>query len=99
VGPIAGIVEAKFLAVLDTGEIQQPTQYGAAKVTGVDADGGVEMRFGQHFLARAGARLLFMGYDFKGTGAMTDRDGNGETDVGGAADRYLGGYLTAGYLF
>jgi hypothetical protein len=98
-GPVAGILEAKFLAVLDTGEIQQPTQYGAATVTGVDADGGLEMRFGQHFLARAGARLLLMGYDFKGTGEMADRDANGEIDVGGAADRYLGGYMTAGYIF
>jgi hypothetical protein len=98
-GPLSALVEGKFLAVLDTGEIQQPTQYGAATVTGFDGDAGLEYRIGQNFLARAGARLVLMGYAFKGTGTLTDRKQDGEVDVGGAADRYLGGYLTAGYAF
>ena len=98
-GPLAALVEGKFLAVLDTGEIQDPNQYGAATVTGFDADAGLEYRIGEHFLARAGARFVMMGYAFKGTGTLTDRDENGEVDVGGASDRYLGGYVTAGYAF
>jgi hypothetical protein len=98
-GALSALVEAKFMAVLGTGQIQQPEQYGAATVTGFDGDLGFEYSLGDHFLARAGARLMYIGYSFKGNGELSDRDGNGSADVGGASDRYLGGYLTAGYAF
>lgn len=98
-GALSGLVEGKFMAVLGTGEIQEPEQYGAATVTGFDGDVGLEYAIGNHFLARAGARLIAIGYSFKGNGVQSDRDGNGSADVGGASDRYLGGYLTAGYAF
>lgn len=98
-GSVYGLVEGKFMAVLGTGEIQQPEQYGAATVTGFDGDAGLEYGLGDHFLVRAGARLIMIGYSFKGNGEQSDRDGNGSADVGGASDRYLGGYLTAGYAF
>jgi len=96
---LAALVEGRFLAVLSAGEIQTAEQYGAATITGVDADGAIEYRINEHFLARAGARLVLLGYTFKGNGALIDRNGDGNPDVGGAADRYLGGYLTAGYVF
>jgi hypothetical protein len=98
-GALSALVEGKFMAVLGTGQIQQPEQYGAATVTGFDGDLGFEYSLGDHFLARAGARLMYIGYSFKGNGELSDRDGNGSADVGGASDRYLGGYLTAGYAF
>jgi len=98
-GPVSALVEGKFMAVLDTGQIQTPEQYGAATVTGFDGDAALEYAFGDHFLARAGARLMMIGYSFKGNGVQSDRDGNGSADVGGASDRFLGGYVTAGYAF
>ena len=98
-GALSAAVEGKFLAVLGTGEVQTPEQYGAATVTGFDADAALEYAFGDHFLARAGARLIQIGYSFKGNGVLSDRDANGSADVGGASDRYLGGYVTAGYAF
>jgi hypothetical protein len=98
-GPLSAAVEGKFLAILGTGEIQGPEQYGAAKVTGFDADAALEYAVGDHFLARAGARLIQIGYSFTGNGTLSDRDANGSADVGGASDRYLGGYVTAGYAF
>jgi hypothetical protein len=98
-GALSAAVEGKFLAVLGTGEVQTPEQYGAATVTGFDADAALEYAFGDHFLARAGARLIQIGYSFKGNGTLSDRDANGSADVGGASDRYLGGYVTAGYAF
>lgn len=98
-GPVSALAEGKFMAVLGTGEIQGPEQYGAATVTGFDGDLGLEYALGDHFLARAGARLILIGYSFKGNGELSDRDANGEADVGGASDRYLGGYVTAGYAF
>lgn len=91
--------EGRFLAVLETGEMQQPEQYGSAQVTGLDADVGFEYGIGEHYLVRAGARFTQFGYAFQGNGNMTDRNGDGELDVGGAADRYLGGYVTAGFGF
>ncbi|HUS68647.1 MAG TPA: hypothetical protein VMZ28_29125 [Kofleriaceae bacterium] len=97
---LSGVIEAKFLAVLDTGEIQKPEQYGASTVTGFDMDAGLEYRIGQHFLARGGFKFMFMGYKFKpGTGVLLDRNNDTVDDVGGASDRYLGGYVTAGYIF
>ena len=98
-GNLSALAEGKFMAVLDTGRIQTPEEYGAATVTGFDGDLGLEYALGDHFLARAGARLIMIGYSFKGNGVQSDRDGNGSPDVGGASDRYLGGYLTAGYAF
>ena len=98
-GRLSALLDARFLAVLDTGEIQKPEQYGTATVTGADLDGALEYGVGDHFLVRAGARVLFMGFAFKGTGALTDRDANTMTDVGGASDRYLGGYVLGGYSF
>jgi hypothetical protein len=98
-GALSAAVEGKFLAVLGTGEVQTPEQYGAATVTGFDADAALEYAFSDHFLARAGARLIQIGYSFKGNGVLSDRDANGSADVGGASDRYLGGYVTAGYAF
>jgi hypothetical protein len=98
-GSLSALAEGKFMAVLGTGEVQNPEQYGAATVTGFDADLGLEYGLGDHFLVRAGARIIAIGYKFKGNGELSDRDANGESDVGGASDRYLGGYLTAGYAF
>ena len=98
-GELSALAEGKFMAVLGTGEVQTPEQYGAATVTGFDADLALEYVLGAHFLVRGGARLMAIGYKFKGNGELSDRDANGEPDVGGASDRYLGGYLTAGYAF
>jgi hypothetical protein len=94
--PIALYAEARALAVLFTGEVQKPMQYGAATVTGLDADAGIEYWITSRYLLRVGARYTALGYDFKGNGVLSDRDGDGETDVGGALDAYLGGYATLG---
>lgn len=91
--------EGRFLLVLDTGEMQTPEQYGTARVIGVDADGGLEYVIGDRYLVRAGAHLQYFGYTFQGNGTLNDRNGDGEIDVGGAADQYLGGYLLGGFTF
>jgi len=45
-------------------------------------------------------RYLRMAFAFDGDGAMaTDRGGEPDQDVGGAADVYFGAYALAGYLF
>jgi hypothetical protein len=91
--------EARFLLPTSTGEIQQAEQYGPATVTGVDVDLGVEYRYTPQILIRAGVRGMGFAFDFDGQGDLIDRNGDGSADVGGALDRYLGAYLTAGYLY
>ncbi len=91
--------EGRFLAVMGTGEMQKPTQYGAAKVTGFDAEVGMEYWLTSRYLVRAGGRYTALGYDYQGNGVLTDRDGDGAVDVGGALDAYLAGYIAVGAAF
>ncbi len=94
-------LDGRFLLVTDTGEMQQADQYGGASVTGYDFDAAAEYKMNPKLFFRLGFHMTGIAYDFKGTGMLTtNRDGDPTTqDVFGAMDRYLGGYLTAGYLF
>lgn len=94
-------IDGRFLLVTDTGEMQQADQYGGASVTGYDVDAAAEYKMDAHLFFRLGFHTAGIAYDFKGTGTeTTNRDGDPtDQDVFGAMDRYLGGYLTAGYLF
>lgn len=92
--------DARFIFVTSVGEMQQEDQYGAAKVTGIDADAGFVYMLNERASVRAGARYIRIAYEFDGTGALTnDRDADPEQDVFGALDAYLGGYATLGYVF
>jgi hypothetical protein len=93
------LAEAKLLAPLTTGQIQTNSHYGPATVLGFDGEAVFEYQITESLMARAGARLMLVNFSFDGDGALDDRDGNGEDDVSGASDRYLGGFLTAGYWF
>lgn len=92
---------ARALLITGAGEVQQRDQYGTAKLTGVDADGGVEYLFAKRYMLTVAARFTAVGYQFQGDGDMTVmRDGDPNTvDVGGALDKYLSGSATLGYLF
>lgn len=93
--------EGKFLLVTTAGEITNADQYGTAKITGFDVDVGLEYRVGANLMVRLAGRYAAMGYAFDGSGEETNnRDGAPDTqDVGGALDKYVGGYLSAGYMF
>jgi len=92
---------ARALLITGAGEVQQRDQYGTAKLTGVDADGGIEYLFAKRYMLTVAARFTAVGYQFQGDGDMTVmRDGDPNTvDVGGALDKYLSGSATLGYLF
>ncbi len=94
-------LEARFLFVTNTGEMQAADQYGTASMSGYDADVGFEYKIDARMSVRGGGRILGIAYDFDGTGDLVvNRDGDPSTvDVGGALDQYIGGYLTVGYLF
>jgi len=102
--PLAKVVALAFggrvLGVLDAGPIQQPDQYGQAKVFGGQANAGLDITFGRFAIKLAGEFSQF-GFAFTGNGFMTNsRDMDPDTkDIGGAADRSIGGAATFGVLY
>jgi hypothetical protein len=96
---IAILAEARYLYVLDAGQIQNDNRYGSASVIAFDADVGGEFKVLPYLVARAGARYASYSLEFDGTGELTERTDDGMQDVTAAKDRYLGFYATAGLLF
>src|SRR6185503_18113238 len=94
-------LDAKFMAITNTGQIQELSQYGTARVLGLEGALSVDYLFGRGLFARAAFRYETIGYTFKGNGLMTvNRDRNASTqDVMGARDSYLGGLASVGYLY
>jgi len=92
---------ASGVFVTTTGNIQSREQYGQAKVTGVEATLGVDIALGRRYAIRAAADLAQMGFAFTGNGEMArNRDGDPSTkDIGGAADRFLGGSVLFGVFY
>jgi TolB-like protein len=103
--PIGGTVALLFggsaLLVTTTGGIQTPAQYGQAKVTAGSGMFGLDIVFSNRYALRLAAEAAQMGFAFTGGAEMTNnRDGDPATkDVGGAADRYIGGAFTFGVLY
>ena len=103
--PIGASVALMFggraLLVTGTGAIQTPQQYGQAKVTAGEASVGLDFVFSNRYALRLTGEFAQMGFAFTGGAEMTNnRDGEpGSKDVGGAADRYLGGAATFGVLY
>lgn len=96
---LAALADARYLFVTALGEMQEAAQYGAASITAFDVDVGAEYKLTSAISARAGFQLSRFAMTFDGSGALTDRDGDSAQDVTSAADRYLGLYAVAGYLF
>jgi len=90
-----------FLAVTNTGDIQDPKQYGAATVTGFQINAGGDYMIMKSVFVRAEIRYQSFGFTFKGDPmSMTNtRDTDPEQDVQGAKDTYFGGAATIGYLY
>ena len=93
---LAFVASGQALLVTDAGPIQQPDSYGQARVTAAKAMVGVDILFGGHFGVRLAGEFAQYGFAFTGNGELAkDRDRDPTTpDVGGAADRYIGGTLT-----
>ena len=98
-GEVAAFGEVRALLPLTAGEVQQIDEYGTATMFGIDLDLGAEYALSPKLTLRAGGRLTRISFDFDGSGARTDRDGDPQPDVGGALDQYIGGYVTVGYAF
>ena len=95
------IVGGGSVLATSAGSIQNPEQYGQAKVTSFEAMGGLDIAIGKKFAVRLTGDFGLFGFAFTGNGAMANaRDGDPSTpDVGGASDRYLGGAATFAVMY
>jgi hypothetical protein len=93
--------DAKLLLPTSTGEIQNPDQYGQAKVFGFDLSVGADYPITPNLFVRVTGRAEIISFTFAGTGTLSKaRDSDPMTqDVFGAHDNYLGGFATLGYLY
>ena len=91
----------RFLAVRSAGPIQSPTEYGAATLTGVDAEAGLDIALTRQIVLKARGELSRLGYTFTGNGAQTrNRDMDPEDqDVFGAADQWVSATASLGFAF
>ncbi|HET7505335.1 MAG TPA: hypothetical protein VFK02_30155 [Kofleriaceae bacterium] len=89
------------LLITDAGAIQTQASYGRATVFGVDADAALDVLLGDRFAVRFGFEFLQIGYTFKNVGTLANNvDGDPATpDVGGLADRSIGGSATLAVVY
>jgi len=91
---------AAFLAVTNTGQMQQADKYGAATVTGFEFNIGGDYNLTNTVFLRALFNYETIGYKFNGaagTGMLPTATDNQK--VSGARDSYYGAIITGGYLF
>jgi hypothetical protein len=95
-------LNAGFLAITNTGDIQKPTEYGAATVSGFDLGAGVDFNLTPNIFVRGVGMVQTIGLTFKGDpmSKANLRDNDGTTqEVMGARDTYFGGAVTLGYAY
>jgi len=93
-------VNLGFMLITNTGAIQDNMSYGAATVSGIEGEAGIDYLITDKVFVRAAARFSTIGFTFKGSGDLSNnRDSDAEQDVFGARDTYLGGAVTAGFLY
>jgi len=98
---VALIFGGSAMLLTSAGPIQLADSYGQAKVTGGQGMGGIDIVITSRIAARITGEFTQVGFAFTGNGAQSNaRDMDPTTkDVGGAADRYLGGALTLAVLY
>ncbi|HEX2691275.1 MAG TPA: hypothetical protein VHN14_31900 [Kofleriaceae bacterium] len=92
---------SRGLLITNAGPIQRLTSYGRAKVYGIQALASVDVVLGNHFALRFAGEFVQIGFQFTGAGALSNNlDGDPTTqDVGGLADRSIGGSATLAILY
>jgi hypothetical protein len=100
--PIALIGMGEGMLVTNAGEIQQATSYGKAKIIGFSGQAGLDIVLGNRFAVRLVGEFTQIGFTFISPGGSlaNGRDGDPTSfDVGGAADKTLGGSATLAVLY
>ena len=89
------------ILLTSAGPIQELDSYGQAEVTGGSGTISLDILLTKHVALNLRGEATQIGYKFTGNGAMAnDRDMEPSTpDIGGAADRYIGGVGTLAVLY
>lgn len=98
---LAFFAGGRGMLVTDAGPIQGLNSYGRAKVYGADAEAGVDIVISKRLAVRVAGEFTQLGYTFTGNGALSrnqDMD-DSQQDVGGLADRSIGGSVTLGVMY
>jgi hypothetical protein len=95
------VLGGEVILLSSAGPIQNLDSYGQAKITGASGFVGFDVQLARHIAFGIRGEVTQIGYAFTGNGAMANnRDGDPTSkDVGGAADRYLGGAATIAVLY
>ena len=83
--------------VLAAGDIMSSDNYGPADAAGFDVAAALRVRLHARATIDVGLQMTQIGLSFDGTGARSAVDKEEEFDVQGATDRYVGGFVTAGF--
>ncbi len=90
-------LNASFLAITNTGQIQKMEKYGGATVTGYEFNVGADYHLAEALFLRAMVNYETIKYSFKKNGMLPTPTDN--MKVTGASDSYYGVVVSAGYLF
>jgi hypothetical protein len=93
--------EVRLMVVTSAGRIEAPTQYGDTRAIGIEGALAIDYQITRNVFARVALRAETLRLTFEGNGELaTMRDDDPMTqDVSGARDSYVGGLLTAGYVY
>jgi len=98
---VAFSLGGRGMVITNAGPIQNATSYGRAKVYGVEAGASVDVVLGNRFALRFAGEFVQVGFQFTGVGNLAKNlDGDTTTqDVGGLADRSIGGSATLAVMY
>ena len=98
---IVAAIDARIMAMLDTGQQQSIVYFGTTKVTGYEATLGVDYHVTPNIFARVEGHLEAINLQYVGNGyGAYNRDNDPTTiDVMSARDVYFGGFATVGYAY
>jgi hypothetical protein len=100
---VAFQIGGRGLVITGAGPIQGPTSYGRARVYGGEAVAAVDVVLGSHLALRFSGEYTQIGYSFMGGGttSLANNLDNDPTslDVGGLADRSIGGAATLAVIY
>jgi hypothetical protein len=98
---IAVSLGGRGLLITNAGPIQNAASYGKAKIYGAEAGAAVDIVLGGRFALRFAGEYTQVGFTFMGGGQLSNGlDQNLTTqEVGGLADREIGGSATFGVVY
>jgi hypothetical protein len=98
---VAFSLGGRGMLITKAGPIQTGSSYGRAKVYGAEGLAAVDVVLGRRFALRFAGEFVQVGFQFTGVGALSNGlDGDTKTkDVGGLADRSIGGSATLAVLY